>query len=70
MSEVANQFPIELDQLIDMDACYETFDKDGYVSLIYSLVPYLKTFSNRIIAQLNYYILGILVPKIIVKYIM
>ncbi|CAK1545379.1 unnamed protein product [Leptosia nina] len=29
MSEVANGAPVELDRLFDMDACYETFDKDG-----------------------------------------
>ncbi|XP_039759852.1 uncharacterized protein LOC120633638 [Pararge aegeria] len=29
MSEVANQCPVEDTSLFDMDACYETFDKDG-----------------------------------------
>ncbi|CAG9568410.1 unnamed protein product [Danaus chrysippus] len=29
MSEVANEFPVEDSCLIDIDACYQTFDKDG-----------------------------------------
>ncbi|XP_038221237.1 uncharacterized protein LOC119839111 [Zerene cesonia] len=29
MSEVANGTPVEKDTFFDMDACYETFDKDG-----------------------------------------
>ncbi|OWR48845.1 putative pyrazinamidase/nicotinamidase [Danaus plexippus plexippus] len=29
MSEVADEYPVEDSCLIDMDACYETFDKDG-----------------------------------------
>ncbi|XP_034836122.1 nicotinamidase [Maniola hyperantus] len=29
MSEVANQCSVDVNSLFDMDACYETFDKDG-----------------------------------------
>lgn len=38
MSEVANGSPLDDNCLFDMDACYDTFDKDGYVFRLASLV--------------------------------
>lgn len=35
MSEVANGVSVDEKSLFDMDACYETFDKDGYVQLVF-----------------------------------
>lgn len=49
MTEVANEAVAET-SLFDMDACYETFDKDGYVFVsrpFLSLTLFLQHHSHR-----------------------